>query len=309
MVTDADIERFHRDGFVVVPGFLSPHDLGPARANLGSELPTAGAFFDHPDASNERFRDEFAGITSFPFESVELSLLSVHERLIDLAERLLGRAALRVYSVEAWAKFTGAADYDQPLHRDYLNHSLLVPTVGAGPSQVEMFLYLSDVSQDVGPPSLVPTPVTEGLGALPNWYPRSDGVVDSDHPGWVSPSGRSDLYEREVAACGPAGTVVAYRIETFHRGTALRAHRGVRHTLHVNFRLADHDWIGRRAWTDSANSAAWEAFVVRATARQLGLFGFPLPGHPYWSDETVDGVAQRYPGLDVSPWRRRADPT
>jgi hypothetical protein len=31
------------------------------------------------------------------------------------------RGAARISSAEAWAKYTGAADYDQPLHRDYLN--------------------------------------------------------------------------------------------------------------------------------------------------------------------------------------------
>ena len=30
-------------------------------------------------------------------------------------------------------------------------------------------------------------------------------------------------------------------------------------------------------------------------------FGFPAPGHPYWTDETLDGVAARYPGMDMAP--------
>jgi hypothetical protein len=111
------------------------------------------------------------------------------------------------------------------------------------------------------------------------------------------------LYTSEIRATGPAGTVVAYRIETFHRGTELRAPRGARYTIHANFRSADAPWIGRRAWTDEANTDEWHAFVTRATSRQLELFGFPPSGHPYWSATTLRDVQRRYPGLDVSIWR------
>jgi hypothetical protein len=44
--------------------------------------------------------------------------------------------------------------------------------------------------------------------------------------------------------------------------------------------------------------------MQRATPRQLALFGFPPPGHPYWTEATLAGTAQRYPGLDMTPWRQ-----
>jgi hypothetical protein len=119
----------------------------------------------------------------------------------------------------------------------------------------------------------------------------------------VSPQAWSSLYEREVSAPGPAGTVVAYRIETFHRGTELTEPRGARYTIHVNFRRDDADWIGRRSWIDVANGQPWRSFVGRASTRQLRLFGFPPPGHPYWNDATLRDVVLRYPGFDPDPWR------
>jgi len=125
---------------------------------------------------------------------------------------------LRVYSIEAWAKYTPAADYDQPHHRDYLNHTVLVPAADQPLRQVEMFGYLFDVPAELGPPSYVPLRYTEHIPALPNWYPPRDGSTDPDHPGWISTAGRPDLYEAEVSAAGPVGTVVAYRIETLSQG-------------------------------------------------------------------------------------------
>lgn len=298
---DPDLARaFEQDGFVVIPGFVPAADLAPALEGLPVEFPTADEFHDDVDPSrNARFRDEFGGITNFPFASTALSSVAVHPLLIDLAAALLGTGDVRAYSIEGWAKYTGAADYSQAHHRDYLNHSLLVPAAGP-PSQVEMFLYLSDVAVELGPPSYVPLGMTGGMPALPNWYPPEDDAPDDHEPRWVSEHGRRDLYEAEVTAAGPAGTVVAYRIETFHRGTTLRQPRGARYTVHVNFRRGDAEWITRRAWTDTANEAAWRSFVADASVRQLQVFGFPPPGHPYWTRETLEGVALRYPGLDTS---------
>ncbi|MEM8904794.1 MAG: hypothetical protein AAGF02_13915 [Actinomycetota bacterium] len=36
--------------------------------------------------------------------------------------------------------------------------------------------------------------------------------------------------------------------------------------------------------------------------RQLELFDVPPPGHPFWTADTLDGLARRYPDLDVGPW-------
>ena len=251
---DELLTRWRRDGFVILPRWLIEVELSASLDELSLVFPSAEEFHSDFDAErNARFRDEFGGITNFPFASTELSLLAVHPRLIDLAEDLMGTTGLRAYSIEAWAKYTGAADYDQPHHRDYLNHTLLVPEPTDRAAQVEMFVYLVDVPPDLGPPAYLPWGATAGLPTLPNWYPRHDASADPDHPDWIAPSGSPELYAEEVLAAGPAGTVVAYRIETFHRGTVLTAPRGARYTVHISLRRPDADWIGRRGWPEAAN--------------------------------------------------------
>ncbi|WP_078980912.1 phytanoyl-CoA dioxygenase family protein [Embleya scabrispora] len=301
--------RWSRDGFVVLPGFLPAEDLASAQAGLEVLHPTAAGFHDGLDPRGRRYvGDEFAGIDAFPFASPELSLLAVHPRLTDLAAALAGDDELRMYQAEVWAKYTGAADYDQDLHRDYLNHTVLVPTVAAGYRQVEMFLYLCDVPQDLGPPHLVPREHTRHLPARPNWYlrPGADpgGVPDDDLRAFVAAGDTGALYDAEVSAAGPAGTVVAFGLDTFHRGTALARPRGARFTMHVNYRPASADWALRGPWADRSHDSAWYRFVERATANQLALFGFPPPGHPFWNPDTLRAMAQRYPTLDLSPWER-----
>ncbi len=306
MATHDAEQAWDDDGFVVLKSLLSAAELAPALAELPLLYPTAEEFHGNVDAGRRaRFADEFGGIDSFPFVSVELSLLSVHSELVALAASLLRTDQLRVYSIEAWAKFTGAADYEQHLHRDYLSQTLVVPSADPAYQQVEMFLYLSDVSPEMGPPSFVSRRSTGGLPAMPNWLPRHENAgVDDLHPSWVSQRGHPDLYDAEVSAIGPAGTVVAYANDTFHRGTALTAPSGARYTIHVNFRPEGVDWITRHSWQRHANTSLWHDFAIRATPEQLALFGFPPPGHPYWSDDVLAEVGLRYPGLDLTPWRQ-----
>lgn len=290
-------------GFVILPGFVPAAELNPALDELSGMYPTAAGFHDGADGRRDRFTaDEWAGIDSFPFRSAELSLLAVSDRLIDLAETLLADGDLRIYSAEAWAKYTGAADYDQPLHRDYLGQTLMVPADDPRFRQLEMFVYLVDVPGELGPPSMLSTTRTAGLPAKPNWYPR-DGGADPEG-GWVETAGSPDLYDAEVSAAGPAGTVVAWATGTFHRGTALTLPRGARYTLHLAYRPARVEWAQRMPWAGRSHEPEWYRFARRATPRQLALFGFPPPGHPYWTEATLAGTAQRYPGLNLTPWRR-----
>jgi hypothetical protein len=298
------VQKWNTDGFVVLPSYLSANQLSSAIAELRLMFPSADEFHRQPDAEDYgRFSDEFGGIDDFPFKSTELNLLSVHQDLVDLAKNLLGTEHLRVYSIEAWAKYTGAADFDQYHHRDYLSQTMVVPSHDSRFQQVEMFLYLSDVPVDLGPPSFVARRYTQDLPAIPNWLPRDDDAgLDEEHPEWISQQGRPGIYEHEVSAAGPLGTVVAYANDTFHRGTALTKFRGARYTIHVNFRPEGVDWISRHSWQKYTNTSRWHEFVLRASPEQLALFGFPRPGHSYWTRDTIEKVRERYKGMDLAPW-------
>jgi hypothetical protein len=181
-------EQWQVHGYVILPGFIPASELQAAVGELPVMYPSADGFHDETDERRDRFTaDEWAGIDSFPFRSTEASLLAVSDRVAGLAEALLGDSDLRMYTAEAWAKYTGAADYDQSLHRDYLNHTLTVPTDDLRFRQLEMFLYLVDVPADLGPPGLVSRTLTTRLPAKPNWYPRA----------WRCPRGRLGRGQRK----------------------------------------------------------------------------------------------------------------
>jgi ectoine hydroxylase-related dioxygenase (phytanoyl-CoA dioxygenase family) len=216
----------------------------------------------------------------------------VHDRMIDLAEQLLGITDVRLYQAMASAKYSGGALSDeQLLHADYATHTLVVPRDGPGYQQLETFVYLSDVTAETAATRVVSRSLTE------------DVPVERTY---LHPDEYGDLYAAEVPASAPAGSVLAYRPETFHRGVRITAPGAARFMLHVSYKAACTDWLGSFGLPNAGEDMSWHRFVNRANERQLTLLGFPAPGHPYWTPQTLAGVAARYPKLDLSPWQNAA---
>jgi hypothetical protein len=69
------------------------------------------------------------------------------------------------------------------------------------------------------------------------------------------------------------------------------------------FRPAEADWFGYDAFPRLGMDSTFRNFAAGKSPEDLALFGVPRPGHPYWNAATVDAMAAKYPGLDVSPWR------
>ena len=287
-------DAWRRDGFVVLPGYLAGPALELAMADLPSVYPTPEQYHADPSSADNRIYtgDEYGGIIPFPFPSVALCNLAVHERVIALVEAAFGTDEIRIYASELWAKYSGAVRYEQEHHRDYLNHTPLAPSSDIRWRGLEMFIWLTDVTEALGPTHLVPLSATEDIPAMPHVQGRNE---------------RPALYEHEVSGVGPAGTAVVYSTDTFHRAAELSAQSAGRFSIHASYRHAENTWTSRHSWGDQSFHPDWQPFVEQATLEQLLLFGFPPPGHPYWTQETLAGVASRYPGLDVTPWSRRLD--
>jgi hypothetical protein len=291
VIDGADQARWEGDGWCLLQGLLPPEAIAAAQAALPALFPSAEEFAADADpARNEPFRvDSHLVMPRFPFDDSALNDLVVHDRIIDLAEQLLGITDLRLYQAMLSAKYSEAASSDeQLLHVDYANHTLVVPRHEPGYQQLEMFVYLSDVTPDMAATRVVPRHMT------------ADIPVERTY---LNPAEYADLYAAEVPASGPAGSVLAYRPDVYHRGVRITAPQAARFMLHVSYKPADTDWLGSFGLPNAGEDMSWHRFMQRTNERQLTVLGFPPPGHPYWTPETLAGVAARYPLLDLSPWR------
>ncbi len=202
----------------------------------------------------------------FPFDSMALNRLCVHDALIDLAQDLLGTEDVRLYQGLASAKYSaGAPDYEQLLHVDYGNHTLVVPRSDPGYQHLELFVYLSDVTPERAATRIVSRRLTHGIPVERLYLDLAE---------------YASLYDSEESASGPAGSVLAYRPDVYHRGTSLTEEGAARFMLHVAYKPVATDWLGFQAWPQAAEGKAWHRFMEQASLRQLTVLGFPEPGHP-----------------------------
>lgn len=293
-VPDRCLEDLREHGYFVLEGFLDPDELAAAQQALWLHYPRPEEYFADPAAHAWLARDQWAGIIRGPWRSWDLTRLAFHPDLLDLAERFLGSSDLRLYEAELWAKYAGTVDYEQCHHRDFVNHSLVVPKRSDPATQMLSWILLSDVGEEDGPTKVVPLSVGE---SVPYWPVRGDHDITNEY----LPFGM--FTDEEVSMTGAAGTLFTFRSDILHRGSRMTAERSARFALLANYDVWATRWTGRVAWAQYATRREWFDFVERASPRERSLFGFPAPGDPYWDEQTLADTQMRYPGADLTPYR------
>ena len=305
------IDHFERHGWVLIERLLSEQEIDAAHPGLFALYPTpeefhsavpgdsrSAAFRDGADTranqgADPRFRPlQFVGLKEFPFVDQTLNLLALHPAIIAVAEELLRTRDVRLYQAETFAKYTGVTQYDQPFHVDYTNHVMLPPRADGRYRQAQMFLYLSDVAKAHGATRIVSRTLTADVP-----------LIDLTFPGArVAPERIAQWEAQAVSATGPRGSLLIYGADVVHRGTEMTLSGGGRFFFNLGYRAAGADWVGANPWPRKG-FANWTPLVERASVRQLEALGFPPPGHDYWDETTLKGCAERYPNLDLRPWR------
>ncbi len=309
-LSERQLQAWNEDGYLLIPALFDESELQAAIAELPRIFPTAEEFARDADPKrNDRFRmprsarsglnywarsgmlsqhaQQFAGLEDFPWTGGALDRLAVHGKIAAVARSLLGDDDVRLYQAQLWAKYTGATSYAQPLHTDYMTHTLLAPSRAARPHQVEMFLYLHDVTEDLAPTHLVSRRLTRQRPSTP-------------HRVW--PEDAPELYAAEVSTPGPAGTLLVYAPDVWHRAVDLTRPGGARIWMNLGYKRAGVDWAGLQCFVRAGLSEPWRDFVAGSTPEELVLVGFPPPGHEAYDRDVLAGMALRYPGLDLAPW-------
>ncbi len=285
-LTPAEIEQYHHQGYIVVPEFIDPDVLAGAQRAIPTDHPDPTSYFANPDDYPIYRKTQFS-LKKFPFGDFDLNRVVVDDALLTAARTLLKTEDIRFTKGEFWAKYAGAVDYDQGFHRDFYNHTLVVPRSDHRYKELTTFDYLNDVTEEGGATGLLPRSLTDdisfGSGELPD-----DLSFDPD--------------VEEIRACGPAGSVLFYSYDVFHRGRNITGENLARFAILADYRRTDAPWIARQGWPDSGNDPRMREFVQRITAEQRCLLDIPPPGHEYWNDQTIEDFGRRYRKIDLSPY-------
>jgi len=297
--TAQHVDTWRRDGGVLIPGFFTPEEVAAVCADFET-------VFQRPTPADKplvRVRDgdgdvgnfnpaQFRTFEAVPFDcSPALNLIGVHPELIAFAREALQAPDVHLYQSQVWAKFTGAADYDQPFHCDFENHTLVAPSEDVRQNAVTIMGYFTDVSEAHGPMHYVSRPDSDRIAGPEGTLGGPKATADLHR--------RLAPYSRSTAA--PAGSIFPYGIDLFHRGTNLTAPRGHRYAVTACFRRAGDDTIGYHAWPFH-HMKPWGRIFAHATPEQLACFGVHPPGHRFWTEVTLKRAQARYPDWDLSPY-------
>ena len=295
MLTVGQRRSWDEDGWLVLERAVPEEDLRAAQGAVAKLFPSAQEMAGASDEDEQaRWRTWDAAWPEFPFRSRTLNGLVLSDVMIDLAQDLLGSSDVRMYLAIITAKYARQpSEYNQLLHTDYPNHTLAVPRPEAGYHQMETFVYLNDVGPHNGATRFVSRTRTADI-------PVEEHTLNFET--------YRTLYDDPGDGSAPAGSIVVYRPDVYHRSVDFTDPTQARFMLHVSYKPADMEWGGYQAWPYKGFSGEWHNFVQEATPRQLTAVGFPAPGHRYWTEATLAGVARRYPGLDLAPWRQAFNP-
>jgi len=284
-VADAKLAEIWDRGYTVVENFIDGETLQAAREALWTIYPKPEDYFADPAKYPKFGKSQFSGIYLFPFPAWEINRLCVYPDLIDAAERFLGTTEIDMYKGELWAKYSGAANYDQYHHRDYRNHTIVVPREDGKNTQMTTFILLSDVTDKDGPTKVVPLSETRNV------------------PIGQAQTKFGTYFDKEVSIEGPAGSLMVYKTDVFHRGSNFTAPNRSRFAVLTDFKTRAWRWQGKLAWPDESERPAWDEAMTKMTPRQRDLFGWPPIGSDYWNAQTLRDVQMRYPDLDLAPYR------
>jgi hypothetical protein len=284
-VPDKNIAEIYDRGYTVLPGFLDKETLREAQEALFRVYPKPEDYFADPEKYPQYGKSQFSGIHVFPFPDWGVNKIPVYPDLIDAAERFLGTKEIDLYKTELWAKYAGAINYDQFHHRDYRNHTIVVPREDNLNAQMTTFVLLSDVGPHDGPTKVVPLEHTR------------------DIPIGTARTKFGDMFDKEVSIEGPAGSLMVYKTDIFHRGSNFTAPGHARFAILTDFKTRQWRWQGKLAWPDHAEKKVWDEAMAKMSVRQRDLFGFPPPGSDYWNAQTLRDVQSRYPDMDMTPYR------
>lgn len=312
-LTQQQLEQYERDGYIIVPDVFDPNLMDAALEEV--DRLTYGKSFDDvlADADRGIYQDDqnaFSGEGSpgriqFPTGVEVLDSLIENEDYLDIFEQIIGEKP--VYNNGHLFTRSGPTDKRhsehlwQGYHVDHDTNCFLPPGREQGIyAYVNSGVYLHDVDLECAPMHVVPGShhqigeLIPRLIAENNWGGRTN-IHDIRNV--------SELAE-PVPTNAPKGSASFYSSYLVHAAIPFQNKRKQ-----------------RSFWTMSLGRASTQAFVkfsnlyhysereysnpffTNTTPRVRSIFGWPEPGHPYYTEETLKSLEAWFPGMDLSPYR------
>jgi len=253
---EEQMERFHREGFLVVPDALAPEEVARLRAGVERA-------FAQSNAEATAYNMEKIWRPKMFEQGMEFEELIDNPKVIDVVEAILGGDC---HLIAMSALRTGPGEGISNWHADEIvrfprpKDVPLDPRIPMPCFVLNFNYYLCDVDEELGPTQFVPGSHRSG---------RQPGPDDRDADGNPVYEGRS-----VVSAIGAAGTAVMWHDQTWHRGATNHSRDRLRWVQQAPY---GRRFIAQRFYP-FVNYHLPEAILERANPRRRRLLGVHARG-------------------------------
>jgi len=293
--SNLDVEKWQKEGAVIIKDIFSNKEIKSVHNDIDKVFgyKEGGAPIIKNYGDPVTTEEQFLNFENISFDcSPALNLIAVHPQLISFAKDALDTKVIRLYQSQAWAKFSGETDFEQLLHCDYGNHTLTVPSKNITQNSITFSMYFSEVTEEQGPAHYVTRTDSEKIDRI------SEKFLDNSNLNRI----QKLLAPFERTTAGLAGTIFAYGIDIFHRATNITEPEAYRYAVTSCFKKAGNDSIGYTAWPYHQEKP-WNIIFENASPQQMNCFGVPMPGDPFWDNNTIRLANLRYPDWDMSEYK------
>ena len=148
----AHLEAWRTHGGVLIERFFTAPEVQAVHDDFVTVFGTDRGRHAPLERDGKFDSDQFSAFEAIPFDcSPALNLIGVHPELMRFARAAMGTDRVHLYQCQAWAKYTCEADYNQPFHCDFSNHTLTVPAENDHLNSVTILCYFTDVTEAHGP--------------------------------------------------------------------------------------------------------------------------------------------------------------
>ena len=310
----AMLEQFQRDGYILVPDVFGAEEMDAALAAMERVFygkPYAAWLHDFNEGKigsvGDGFttkQDEVVGRSQFPVCDPALDRLIENDKYLDLFESFLGDRAS--YCNAHLFMRTGPVDKRFPdqswsgYHIDHNTNCVLPPSSDADRfSYVNSGVYLHDVTEEGAPMLLVPGSHTQAADVFAEGY-STDNMAGVSQVRDIRKAGLKD----PIPAVGPRGSALFYSSYLLHSAQPFQNTKKQRAFWTLSMCRSDSD-----RWTRFSNPFIYGEreymlpFITQTTPRVRSLFGWPEPGHRYYTEQTLDLLSHAFPGIDLAAYR------
>jgi hypothetical protein len=314
-LTPAQVAEFRRDGFIIVPGIFSSEMMDRALEQV--DLITYGrpyaewaatATADTPSVADGISNTKANGRPQFPTGVPVLDKLIENPDYLDAMEQLLDTQDLHFCNAHLFVR-AGPNDKRhfahpwQGFHADHDTNTFLPPREPVGQyDTLATTILLHDIDPDGAPIMMIPGSHVD----------LAKNAVEYVRAGWMTSTNflhdirnfKSYDPNKFRSTVGKKGSVLFYSSYTVHAAIPFQ-NRTVQRSL---WTLS----MGRRSnqpWTGfvppSYRYGEREHFVPfwqTTTPRVRSLFGWPKPGHPYYTRNTLELLHGTFPKVDLEPY-------